>query len=97
MGVTICETTRALVAQIVCLAPWQAWDLGTVEGKRTGFPGVLGGVYGPIKVFLQCDDVSFEASVDAVDGQRGTGQATSDAALRMACSNASGGWAPVIR
>ena len=25
------------------------------------------------------------------------GQATSDTALRMACSNASGGWAPVIR
>jgi hypothetical protein len=24
-------------------------------------------------------------------------QATSDTALRMACSNASGGWAPVIR
>jgi hypothetical protein len=31
------------------------------------------------------------------DGQGRTGQATSDTALRMACSNASGGWAPVIR
>jgi hypothetical protein len=31
------------------------------------------------------------------DGQGGTDQATSDTAFRMACSNASGGWAPVIR
>lgn len=69
-----------------------------MDGKRTGFPGVLGGVYGPIKVSLQYDDVSFEASIRAVDGQGGAaGQATSETALRMACSNASGGWAPVIR
>lgn len=68
-----------------------------LDGKRTGFPGVLGGLYGPVKGVLQCGDASFEASISAVDGQRGTGQATSDTALRMACSNASGGWAPVIR
>ena len=41
-----------------------------LDGKRTGFPGVLGGVYGPIKGFLQCD-ASFEASIRVVDGQGG--------------------------
>ena len=68
-----------------------------LDGKRTGFPGVLGGLYGPVTGVLQCGDAFFEASISAVDGQGRTGQATSDAALRMACSNASGGWAPVIR
>ena len=44
------------------------------DGHRTGFPGALGGLYGPVKGVLQCGDAFLEASISAVDGQGGTGR-----------------------
>jgi hypothetical protein len=68
------------------------------DGHRTGFPGALGGLYGPVKGVLSAAPRSLRLrSVPSMVRAAPVGQATSETALRMACSNASGGWAPVIR
>jgi hypothetical protein len=41
-----------------------------MDGKCVGFPGVIGGLHGPVTGVLQSGDAFFEAWIGAVDGSR---------------------------